>query len=226
MAVSNVSINDAVNQQNKTGIAAGKLAGDFTQFLTLLTTQLQNQDPLSPMDTTEFTNQLIGFAGVEQQINSNQKLDNLVALSLNNAMGSALGYVGMDVSYLSSEMNFDGTTPVNINYSLDKQALTSKIKIFDESGDLVYEGPASKNAGRNDFAWDGSLTNGGTAKAGTYTVKIEAFDADDAKVQTSTVVTGRVRGVETQDGIINLLVGERAVPINTVLNAGKPTTTI
>jgi flagellar basal-body rod modification protein FlgD len=223
--ISNVGINDALNQQNKTSVATGKLAEDFTQFLTLLTIQLQNQDPLSPMDTTEFTNQLVGFAGVEQQINSNQKLDNLVALSLNNAMGSALGYVGMDVSYLSSEMNFDGTTPVKIDYSLDRAAVNSKIRIFDEGGDLVFETDASKNAGRNSFTWDGSLTpNGGTAVAGTYTVKIDAFDSTDTKISTSTVVTGRVRGIESQDGIVNLLIGERAVPIGNVLNAIKPNT--
>ena len=221
--ISGVGINDALNQQSKTNVASNKLADDFDNFLQLLTVQLQNQDPLDPMDTTEFTNQLIGFSGVEQQINSNQKLDNLVALSLNNAMGSALGYVGMDVSYLSSELNFDGTTPVKIDYSLDKAAANSKLKIFDETGSLVYETAASKNAGRSEFSWDGSLTpNGGKAAAGTYTVKIEAFDSADAKISTSTVVTGRVRGIESQDGIVNLLIGARAVPIGTVLNAVKP----
>ena len=106
--VSNVTINTALDQQSKTAAAQDKLATDFSQFLSLLTTQLQHQDPLSPMDTTEFTNQLVAFTGVEQQINTNQKLDSLVSLQLGNAMGSALGYVGLDVSYISSEFYNDG----------------------------------------------------------------------------------------------------------------------
>ena len=79
--VSDVTINSALNQQQKTESAKTGLAEDFAQFLTLLTVQLQNQDPLSPMDTTEFTNQLVAFTGVEQQINTNQKLDSLVAMN-------------------------------------------------------------------------------------------------------------------------------------------------
>ncbi len=70
---------DKAAKTNQSGL---KLADDMQQFLTLLTTQLQNQDPLSPMDSTEFTNQLVQFSQVEQQITSNQKLDSLLALQL------------------------------------------------------------------------------------------------------------------------------------------------
>ena len=85
--VGDVSIGTALNQQAQTNSSSVGLASDFNQFLILLTTQLQHQDPLSPMDTTEFTNQLVAFSGVEQQINTNQKLDSLVSLQLGNAFG-------------------------------------------------------------------------------------------------------------------------------------------
>ena len=109
MAVSPVSINTALDQQSKTDAASTQLSKDFNEFLILLTTQLQNQDPLSPMDTTEFTNQLVAFAGVEQQINTNQKLDSLVSLGLGNALGSAQSYIGKEISYISSEFTHSDT---------------------------------------------------------------------------------------------------------------------
>ncbi|MCC7305721.1 MAG: flagellar hook capping family protein [Alphaproteobacteria bacterium] len=222
--VPDVSINTAVTQQNKTNTTGLKLAEDFAQFLTLLTIQLQNQDPLSPMDTTEFTNQLVGFAGVEQQINTNQKLDSLVAMNLGNGMGSALNYVGMDISYLSSEFNFDAA-PVEISYALDKEAVVSKIRIFNEEGEKVFETDANRTPGTNKFTWDGTLSAGGTAPAGTYEVKIDALDIEGEPIESTTVVSGRVRGVETQNGLLFLLVGERAVSLGNVLNAKQPGST-
>lgn len=217
-----VSIGTALNQQQKTSNSSKQLSEDFDQFLRLLTTQLQNQDPLDPMDSAQFTQQLVAFSGVEQQINTNQKLDNLVALNLNNALNSSLGYVGMDISYLSAEMNFDGTTPVKVTYALDGKAASNNISITDETGKVVFQKTGALDTGKNELTWDGSLTNGGHAPAGTYTVKINAFDSDGNLVKSTSVVTGRVKGVETQDGVINLLVGDRAVPLGNVLNAIKP----
>ena len=99
---SDVTITGALQNAQNTQQQSVTLAEDFSQFLTLLTTQLQNQDPLSPMDSTEFTNQLVQFSQVEQQINSNKKLDNLVQLQLASVSNVALGYVGLDISYISA----------------------------------------------------------------------------------------------------------------------------
>lgn len=224
--VANVTLGTALDQQSKTQAAKTGLAEDFSQFLNLLTVQLQNQDPLNPMDTTEFTNQLVAFTGVEQQINTNQKLDSLVSLQLGNAMGSALGYVGMDVSYVSSEFNYDGSTESKITYALDGQAVQGKVRIYSETGVLVYETDAATSAGKHDFTWDGKDKNGQPAPAGTYEVKVDAIGPDGKAIGYSAVVTGRVRGVETQGGLIYLLVGERAVSTGNVLNASHtPSTT-
>ncbi|GJL84360.1 MAG: basal-body rod modification protein FlgD [Micavibrio sp.] len=219
---SDVTISSAIQQQQGTSAAGTQLAEDFNQFLTLLTVQLQNQDPLSPMDTTEFTNQIVSFTGVEQQINTNQKLDALVAMGLTNAFTGALQYVGLDISYLSSEFHYDGAKPVDVSYALDEQAAETKVSIFDASGGLVFRADVSSNVGVNNFTWDGSLTNGGTAPAGTYEIKVDALDIEGNAISSSTVVTGAVKGVETQNGTIFLLVGDRAVPVGSVLNASKP----
>jgi flagellar basal-body rod modification protein FlgD len=219
-----VTTNTAINQQTKTADSATKLSKDYTQFLRLLTTQLQNQDPLSPMDTNEMTNQIVAFSQVEQQINMNQKLDSLVSLNLGNALNSSLGYVGMDVNYVSSEFSFDGTNNVKINYALNAPSEKTKIKVLDETGKTIFEATGSKETGKKDFVWDGSLSNGGKATKGTYAIRIEATDKEDIAIGSTTIVPGRVRGVETQNGAINLLIGDRAVPLSNVLNVSKPET--
>jgi flagellar basal-body rod modification protein FlgD len=220
--VSEVNIGTAIDQQSKTAGATSKLAEDFTQFLQLLTVQLQNQDPMSPMDTTEFTNQLVAFTGVEQQINTNQKLDALVSLQLGNAMGSALGYVGMDVKYVSSEFNYDGAAPVDISYAFNGEPVSAKIRVLDEDGKVVYEENAERSTGKHEFTWDGTLTAGGTAEPGTYKIALDALDIDDKGVTSTIVVSGRVRGVETQGGALFLLIGDRAVSMGNVLNVSQP----
>lgn len=220
--VSDVTFTTALGQQENTANSTSQLAEDFAQFLSLLTTQLQNQDPLSPMDSTEFTNQLVAFTGVEQQINTNQKLDSLVSLALGNSFTAALNYVGLDVSFLSSELPFDGVNPTTITYALDEQAVEAKINIRNEFGETIFTTEAAKSTGAHEFVWDGTMDGGGIAPEGTYTVSIDALDIDDNGISSSTVVTGRVRGVETQNGLLFVLVGDRAVATSNILNASEP----
>jgi flagellar basal-body rod modification protein FlgD len=220
--VSDVTFSGQVANAQQTVSQSVSLAEDFAQFLQLLTTQLQNQDPLSPMDSNEFTNQLVQFTQVEQQINSNQKLDDLVALQLNNAITSSLGYVGLDVSYISPELSFDGENPVPIRYSLDEPATVARINIFNEDQNLVYSTEAERTTGVHNFTWDGTDLLGQPVEEGTYIVSIDAVNAAEDPVETTTVVTGRVKGIEQQDGTVYALVGDRAVAINAILNAVVP----
>lgn len=222
MTDSIVNTTSLANNAAKTAQQSASLSEDFSQFLTLLTTQLQNQDPLSPMDSTEFTNQLVQFSQVEQQINSNQKLDSMLQLQLASISSVALGYVGMDVSYLSAEMNYDGTNDVTVNYSLGESAQVAKMNVYDEEGTLIYNTDAPKSVGQNKIVWTG-ITNAGTqAEPGTYTVSIDAATAEGTPIDTSTVVSGRVKGIESQNGVVYLLIGERAVSLATVVNAKLP----
>lgn len=220
--VSDVTFSGQVANAQQTVGQTVTLAEDFAQFLQLLTTQLQNQDPLSPLDSNDFTNQLVQFSQVEQQINANQKLDDLVALQLNNAITTSLGYVGLDVSYISAEMAYDGTNPMPIRYSLDGPATISKINIFAEDNTLIFSADANNTAGVHEFVWDGTDLLGQPVEEGTYIVSVDAVDANEDPVETTTVVTGRVRGIEQQDGVVYALVGERAVATTAILNAVQP----
>lgn len=221
---SDVTLSNAVTQAQQTQQQSVQLAEDFDDFLILLTTQLQNQDPLNPMDSKEFTDQIVQFTQVEQSINMNAKLDDLIGLQLSTVPSTALGYVGLDVSYVSSELNFDGQTPVTINYALADVALDAQINIRDEDGNVVFSSDAPKTAGKHEFKWDGSNNGGDTVDPGTYSVTIDALDSDDDPIDTTTIVSGNVRGIETQNGIIFLLIGDRAVPVANVLNAAIPET--
>lgn len=221
---SDVNINSALSAAQNTQASTVGLAEDFSDFLNLLTVQLQNQDPLSPMDTTEFTNQLVAFTGVEQQINTNQRLDDLVALSLGDSFSSTLGYVGRNISYISSEAFYDGRTPVDLSYAISGDSVETTINIFDENGDVVFSQPVSDDDPQETFTWDGRNDNGSLVDAGTYNIRVDAIGADGEPLETTTVVTGRVSGVETQNGVNFLLVGERAVSIANVINVTEANT--
>ena len=216
------SVSGLTTDAQKTANATKGLAKDFDDFLTLLTTQLQNQDPLNPMDSSEFTNQLVQFSQVEQQINGNQKLDSLLALQLSTATSAAMGYVGKDISYISSEAYFDGTNPVDLTYSLSGAASTATMRIENEDGETVYSKDVNPATGKNTVTWDGKDQDGNILKSGSYTVHIDALNADGAAVSSTIVTKGRVHGIETQDGAIMLLVGDRAVSMGNVLNASIP----
>jgi flagellar basal-body rod modification protein FlgD len=220
--VSNVTFSGQAAAAQKTATQAVGLAEDFAQFLQLLTTQLQNQDPLSPMDSNEFTNQLVQFSQVEQQINSNSKLDNLVNLQLNNAATSALGYVGLDISYVSAEIAHESGQNSTLRYSLDGAASTAKINIFNEGGELVYSADAEKSPGAHTFEWNGRDQLNNVLPTGTYVLRVDAVDANEKAVTTTTVVKSRVKGIEQQNGVVYALVGERAVPISEILSAIVP----
>ena len=220
-----VTASTALQNAAQTNASSTQLATDFSDFLTLLTTQLQNQDPLAPMDSTEFTNQLVSFAGVEQQINANQKLDNLVSLSVGNAFSSALSYVGKNAKYASSEFNYDGTNPVEINYAINGTPASSSIHIYDSDGNLLHTQTLAAGSGTDSYTWDGMTDQGTQAPSGTYQIKIDALDSNNKSLDSSTVVSGHVRGIETQNGAIYLLVGDRAVSVSQVINVNEVAST-
>jgi len=221
---SDVTINNALDYAQSSSNSSAQLAEDFDDFLILLTTQLQNQDPLDPADSTEFTNQLVSFAGVEQQINSNQRLESLVSLALGTSFSSSLNYVGKDVSYLSGEAYFDGTEPIEVDYAVNGTSVDTTINIFDEEGTLVFTQKISDDEDIESFVWDGKNSGGFLQPEGTYEIRIDALDGQNNPLTATTVVSGHVKGVETQNGTTFLLVGERAVSVGNVINVTETDT--
>lgn len=200
--------------------AGASLAGDFDQFLTLLTTQLANQDPLSPMDTTEFTNQLVLFAGVEQQIASNENLEELISLSGGNQAVQAVSYIGKRAEANGNifQLTEDGA---EIGYDLATEAQTATILIFDSTDTLVRLETANVEAGSHSFQWDGTNSDGVQLAPGAYSFAVSAIDENDAGVDVSTSVTGVVDGVEVRDEGVILTVGETEMLLDNVFGIRK-----
>ena len=135
-----------------------EIASNFTTFLKLLTTQLQNQDPLSPMDTNQFTQQLVEFASVEQQMKSNDSLSTLVSLEQAAQSTSALNLVGATVVVDGSTTQLtNGSATWSLNVS---KPATATVTIKDATGQTAYTGTFAVNAGAQNFVWDGHGNNG------------------------------------------------------------------
>src|SRR3954467_9165712 len=128
------------------------IADNFQTFLTLLTTQLQHQNPLDPLDTNQFTAQLVQFAGVEQQMKQNDQLASLINIEKSAQSTAALAYVGNTVAVDGSKAQFDGSATWNIKAPKDTNAT---ITITNAAGQTAYTGNFSLNQGNASFVWDG-----------------------------------------------------------------------
>src|SRR5690348_563658 len=160
-----------------------EIASNFTTFLQLLTTQLKNQDPLSPLDTNQFTQQLVEFAQVEQQMKSNDQLSSLVSLEKSAQATTALAYVGATVVVDGSTAQLTNGTA---NWSLNvTKPSTATITIKDSAGQNVYTGTVAVNPGTQNFTWNGRGNDGRLWPDGAYTLTATAVDANQQSVAIS-----------------------------------------
>lgn len=183
------------------------IAQNFTAFLQLLTTQLQNQNPLDPLDTNQFTQQLVQFAQVEQQLRGNDQLETLVALQKSTQASAALDFVGKTVviSGATTHLGAEGNTVWT--FSSPKPA-SATVTIQDSTGQTAFTGSYTLNAGRQDFVWDGRGTNGQRWPAGNYTLSITAKDATGQTVAITTDVQGIVDSADVTQTPPVLTIGE------------------
>src|SRR3954465_7131143 len=154
--------------------AATGIADNFQTFLTLLTTQLQNQNPLDPLDTNQFTQQLVQFAGVEQQLKSNDQLKALIAIEKSAQSTQALIYVGNTVAVDGSTQQFNGSATWNLKATKDA---TAAITITNSTGQAVYTGNYTLAQGNASFVWDGKGNDGTQWPAGAYKLTATAKDS-------------------------------------------------
>jgi flagellar basal-body rod modification protein FlgD len=195
------AINPAITSQvaaatngASTAVDAETLTKNFSQFLTLLTTQLKNQNPLDPLDTNQFTQQLVQFAQVEQQLKQNDQLATLVSLQKTAQATAALDFVGQTVVV-------DGATASlangQANWSLNvPKPATVTINIRNSTGQNVFSASYTMQAGINDFTWDGKSSNGTQWPAGNYTMTVTAKDTAGQSVAVPTEVEGVVNSVD------------------------------
>jgi flagellar basal-body rod modification protein FlgD len=197
------------------------IAGNFDQFLLLLTTQLQNQNPLDPLDTNQFTQQLVQFASVEQQLNTNSTLTQLLAATRSSNIASGLSYVGATVTV-------DGATSQLANGSATWQitapraAAKSIVTIKDGDGNVVQTVSQPLNAGAQTFSWDGRTSTGSYAPDGAYTINVDAMDASGQLMTISTDATGVVDSVDVSGDTPVLNIGGMSFSAEKVKNISRP----
>ena len=201
---------------NSNALASQQIAGNFQSFLTLLTTQLQNQNPLDPLDTNQFTQQLVEFAGVQQQLNTNSSLATLVSLQQTAQSTQALSFVGKtavvsgDTTTLSnSSATWELNVPANSNVTLN---------ITNSSGQTVYtKSFSSVTAGNNQpFTWNGQGTDGTQLPDGQYKLTATGTDGSGNSVGITTEVVGVVSSVDLTQSPPLLSIGGQSYTVNQI----------
>jgi flagellar basal-body rod modification protein FlgD len=197
--------------------ASQQLAGNFDTFLQLLTTQLQNQNPLDPLDTNQFTQQLVEFAGVEQQINMNTNLQTLISMQQTSEATSALQLVGSTVTVGGQTATLSNASGSSAIWNLTAASpATANLTITNSSGQTAFTGTMALNAGSQSFSWNGTGNNGQTWPDGTYTLTVTATGANGQAVTVSSQVQGVVSAVNTNANPPTLTVGGQTVQISQI----------
>jgi len=218
MSVSSVAATNAT--QAATNRAS--IAQNFDTFLLLLTTQLKNQNPLDPLDTNQFTQQLVQFAGVEQQIRANESLEALVSLNKTSQLSTAMSYVGATVTADGASTALK--SGVATWYVTSPRAASATINVTDSTGNIVFTQDTTLPTGTAGFSWDGKMANGQTAPEGQYTIKINAKDANGQGVTVSTQFSGVVDAVDLAGSEPLLLIGTALVSLDKIKSVQRPTT--
>jgi flagellar basal-body rod modification protein FlgD len=197
-------------------LASQQIAGNFQSFLTLLTTQLQNQNPLDPLDTNQFTQQLVEFAGVQQQLNTNDSLATLVSLQQTTQATTALQYVGKTATVVgatapmvNSTAGWELTFPTNA---------TATITISAANGQTAFTGDYNITAGKNQaYIWNGVGTDGTTKwPDGNYTISVTAKDSNNNTVAVSTQIVGTINSVDLTQSPPLLSIGGNNYTVNQI----------
>jgi len=190
------------------------IASNFTTFLQLLTTQLKNQNPLDPLDTNQFTQQLVMFAQVEQQLKQNDQLATLVSLEKNAQATTALAYVGQTVAVNGQTAALASGQAI---WSLQApKPAAATVTITSSTGQTVYSGRYTLQAGTQNFAWDGRDNNGVKWPDGNYTISVSAKDASGQAVSIPSEVQGRVDSVDLTQSPPALSIGGQTFTLDKI----------
>ncbi len=190
--------------------SATAINADFQTFLKLLTTQMQNQDPMKPLDSTQFVAQLASFSSVEQQVQSNDKLDGiLTALGGSSASGLA-AWIGRDVR-AASAAEFDGK-PIEVSTTPVTGADKATLLVTNAFGTVVAERSVDPKA--TELSWDGTTDAGTMAASGSYSFKVRNYSGTNLLGTSDGAVYSKVAEVAIEDGVATLVTeGGAKVPL-------------
>ncbi|WP_332712582.1 flagellar hook assembly protein FlgD [Pelagibacterium mangrovi] len=210
---------DAVSSTTTSGSSLGTsrqtIADNFDTFLQLLITQLKNQNPLEPLDTNQFTQQLVQFTSVEQQLKTNEFLEAMMQSSQNSTNTQAVGYVGKTVTASGATTDLVNGSASWI-YRLDSPAENTTVTIKDANGNTVYRETLSMEAGTDRIVWDGTTDTGQKLTSGRFTVTIDARNSNGQYIPVTTEMMGVVDGVDVSGTEPYLLIGDLRIPLSSI----------
>jgi flagellar basal-body rod modification protein FlgD len=192
-------------------------------FLQLLVTQLQNQDPLNPADATEFTAQLATFSSLEQLQNINTALEDVSTSQTVLTNSQAVDYIGKQIQAIGDQVYMKDGQADSIEFDVADNAAGVYVKIYSQYGEYVQDlelGPMT--AGKHSVQWDGMDHKGQTASDGTYQYEAAAVDADGNSIAVTSFTKGTVSGVYYKNGIAYLVTADQEVPLGSVVQVLDP----
>ncbi len=221
MILGSASSTDGLALDSQSVGSKEQLNEDLNRFLKLLITQLQNQDPLEPMSATEFTSQLVQFAGVEQQINANANLEKLLKLQQTSQISSMVGFIGNAVEARGNTVYLEDGVAES-TYTLDVNADDITITVRNAAGLTVFTVDGEPGVGTHDFLWDGKDKNGILQPDGAYIIIVSALDREDNLLDVSQTVSGRIIGAGAEDGVVSLFMGDVVILMDDVISVKEP----
>jgi flagellar basal-body rod modification protein FlgD len=195
------------------------LSSNFNDFLSLLTTQLQNQDPTQPLDTSQFTSELVQFTGVEQQINTNASLTSLIQATQGSEVIQGTNMVGKQVVVNATSVPLQsGAASLNFT-TTNAEPVT--ITVTNSSGTAIKTENGTSVAGTNTWTWNGTTDSGVQEPDGSYAVTVTGTGASGTATPITFTVNGTATGVTNTNGTVNLSLGALSVGFSDIVSVGQ-----
>ncbi len=200
-----------------TAAAAASASLTSGDFLNILVTEMQNQDPLDPTSTTDFTTQMTQYANFDQQSTLNSNLSSLLT-SFNSLLTlNSSNYIGQTVTAKADSATLQSGS-IAFGYNLNSAAASTTLTVSDSSGNAVWTGSGTTAAGNNSFTWDGKTTDGTQlADGGTYSLTVTATDSSGAEISGYTTISGKVTAVDSSSGTAKLLIGTTSLDVGSII---------
>lgn len=220
MAISSIP---GAGTESSLGTSRKSIADNFDSFLTLLTTQLKHQNPLDPLDTNAFTEQLVQFTSVEQQLKTNEYLEALVLgnqaaeAAAINASNQAVSMIGKTVVASSTTAALKDDTASWI-YTASASASDAEVTIRDSTGKIVSTETIEISKGQHTFTWDGEDSSGYKFDDGTYSISFKAQDSTGNRINVLTQIRGPVDTVDLTGSEPVLMIGGARIHLGDILS--------